>query len=85
MKGDVTFGYGILGNYGFYGNKANAAESDKTKEPYTIGPYISLSYSPNDNVEIFARVMPVSYERNSENKIEVELFQEGHVGIKYLF
>ena len=29
--------------------------------------------------------MPVSYERNDENKIEVEAFQEGHFGIKYHF
>ena len=53
LKGDVSFGYGILANYGFYGNKANAAASNKTKEPYTIGPYISLIYSPNEHLDIF--------------------------------
>lgn len=85
MKGDVNFGYGILGNYGFYGNKDNADANGKTKEPYSIGPYISLIYSPNEHVDIFSRVMPISYERNDEGLEEVEFFQEGHIGIKYHF
>ena len=85
MKGNTNLSYGVLGNYGFYSDDSNAASSWATKNPFTIGAYLGLGYNPNPNIEIFARVMPLSYERNSANQKEIEMFQEGHVGIRYFF
>lgn len=75
----------MLGNYGFYDNDSNAASSWATKNSFTIGAYIGLGYEPKPNIEIFARVMPLSYERNSANQKEIYMFQEGHVGMRYFF
>ncbi len=75
----------MLGNYGFYNNDSNAASDGSTHNPVTLGAYVGLSYEPNPNVEMFARVMPLSYEKNYVNSKEIEMFQEGHVGVRYFF
>jgi len=82
---DVTGSFGFLGNIGFYDSFYNAGQNGKDNDPLTIGPYLGLGYQPTDHISIFVRIMPVSYERTSSNQIGIEVFQEGLMGMKYLF
>ena len=85
IPGNGCLSYGVLTNYGFYSNDTDAKASGLTKNPFAIGPYIGLAYAPNKNFELFTRIMPVSYDKNGNNTVEYEFFQEGQIGIKYFF
>lgn len=71
--------FGAMGNYGF------TSEDDKeSSNPYTVGAYIGLAYNHSKNFQTFARIMPISFAGDEENKKSTEFFEEGQIGIKYL-
>lgn len=82
---DVSGSVGFLGSIGFYDSSYNAGQNGKANDPLTLGPYFGLAYQPTEHISVFVRIMPVSYERASNNQIGIEAFQEGLIGMKYLF
>lgn len=83
LRKDVYGSIGIMGNYGFHSGDWD--QDGLTHNPYTLGAYVGFAYQPQPYIQVFARVMPVSYERNNKNKKEWEIFQEGQVGLAYYF
>lgn len=97
LKGNMSFSYGIEGNYTWVSSKTDFEEGDAIDHnPYVVGPYIGLAYKPNAHVKLFTRIMPISYETfgfdagsanaNANGKQnEWEFFNEGSMGIAYFY
>jgi hypothetical protein len=95
LKGNAVYSYGLEGNITYVSSKSRYEEGDSIDHyPSTIGPYMGLAYKPNNNVKLFYRIMPISYEtfgfesNTSQQKgkqNEIEFFNEGTFGIAYLF
>ncbi|HAV93957.1 MAG TPA: hypothetical protein DCW33_03705 [Proteobacteria bacterium] len=82
---DGIFSYGAMGSYGLYRSSKDAAVNSDTREPMVVGAYTGLAYVPSKSIELFTRLMPISYNRKNSNAVEIELFGEGAMGIKYFF
>ncbi|MDF1795899.1 MAG: hypothetical protein P1U63_05100 [Coxiellaceae bacterium] len=83
IKSNFYGSIGALGGYGFLsGDNVGAGV---THHPYNIGPYVGFEYQANQNVQMFVRIMPYSYERSTNNDLGNEFFEYGQVGISYFF
>ena len=95
LKGNAVYSYGLEGNITYVSSKTHYEEGDGIDHyPSTIGPYMGLAYKPNNNVKLFYRIMPISYEtfgyesntsQSKSKQNEIEFFNEGTFGIAYLF
>lgn len=82
---DEVYGaVGFMGNYGWLSSDwANAGLFNDN--PYTVGVYVGLEYQPKPHLQVFAKIMPYSREKNTANQRENEFFQEGQLGITYFW
>ena len=70
---------GASGSYGFIDSHSSK------NDPYTIGAYVGLEYFLGKHFLISAQIMPYTYEKDDANVTENVIFQEGQVGISYVF
>jgi hypothetical protein len=78
-----NYSYGLMGAYGLYTDSVRAASSSQDEDPFVIGGYFGLAHAPGNSLEVFTRIMPISYERKDSGKVEIEFFSEGAMGVKY--
>lgn len=93
---DMIYGsLGAQGNYLIISNKGNyLGGRGINNNPYTIGPYIGLSYEPTSNIAIFVRMNIFSYQSNgydsnsdinASRSNEWGFFNFGVIGMGYYF
>ena len=82
------FRYGIASQlYATAGASGYYCWVNKTGDvnPYMIGAYLGLEYFVTPNVMVNMQIMPYDYERKAVDARENEVFQEGMIGISYVF
>lgn len=77
----VSVDYGLNVNYAFM----SWNDGHKHSNPYNLGAFVGLDYSPVDNVLMSARIQPYTYARNS-NKVKLNnFFNMGSLSVSYVF
>ncbi len=79
----VMGGYAFLSDIGSFHTAGNSTYANR--HPYDLGAYVGLAYEPNNNVQFFARIMPVNYGKDVDNTDVVQFFMSGQAGVAYFF
>lgn len=85
MNNQVSFDYGVNGNYGMVSNKA-----DNQKNPYALGVFVGLDFQPVQDVLFTASIQPYTYVREQavgqeSNTKTSRVLSAGSVSVSYLF
>lgn len=78
---------GAGGMYSHISNHHRRAEDDLTgrHNPFVVGPYIGLDYHLSSCVLLTAQIYPYARHRFIRGDFEDQYFQQGMIGISYLF
>ena len=77
----VTFG----GNFWYNSNGGTTEQGNDLKDGYVVGPYIGLDYYLNKSLMLKATLCPYALERGPEGGKTDTYFQNGILGISYIF
>lgn len=82
MNNKVSFDYGIAGAYGF-------ENASGFSNPYNVGAFVGVDYSPVQNILLTARVQPynygdIQYSAGVTTKT-TSLFSVGSLSVSYMF
>ncbi len=72
--------------YGFAGGLLTFnGRQPSVSDQYSLGGFVGLDAFVNDHVMLFASVQPYAYRRNNNETVQHQIFEQGTLGVSYVF